>query len=166
MDSDEASDRFLCEGLFRYAGARATVVSFEEAIEEKVVEIVTRAASTLVNGKNVIIDARNVCNGDEGGRVAYTHFRGEFAGDPVTWELGIWWQHPSDGDEVCVYAECWKGPKELTHVVWAKPPDDPTHRWTPYKGGLNLSLTRDEALEDVFKLLVSEVAKQSAQGER
>jgi hypothetical protein len=166
MANGDAAERFLREGLFKYAEARATVVSFEDAIDDEVVSLATAAKARLGAAVGTEIEAHGVCNGDEGGRVAYTHFRGIFGTEPVTWELGVWWQHPSDGDSVAVYAECWKGPSKLTREVWAKAPEDPARVWEAYRGGLNVLLRRDDDLAATFERLVREVAKQASKAGR
>lgn len=159
---DDAAEQFLRDGIFRYAEAHATVASYEEAAEAKVREVARDATSRLLKkGGSAKVEGSGFCNGDAGGRVAYAHFPGAFGSKDVTWEIGIWWAHPSDGNAVSVYAECWRGPDQLTKEQWAVPPKNVPGTWEAYDGGINLQLQPGDDIAAAFKRLLDEVAAQS-----
>lgn len=155
---DEQTEKFLREGLSRYAEAQATVAGYESAAVGKVAEAVRKRSERLrgAKGKATIV-ANNFCKGDNNGRIAYAHFAGIVGGAEVTWETGIWWAHPNDGGQPEVYLECRKGPEWLTREVWANAPTSPRGAWEAYKGGLNMSLA-DADIDEAFSRLFDEAA--------
>lgn len=160
---DDATEQFLRDGIFRYAEAHATVASYEEAAEAKVREVARDATSRLLKKSgSAKVEGSGFCNGDAGGRVAYAHFPGVFGANDVTWEIGIWWAHPSDGNAVTVYAECWKGPDHLTKEQWPVPLKNVPGTWEAYGGGISLQLQPSDEIDAAFKRLLDEVADQSA----
>jgi hypothetical protein len=161
--TDGATEQFFRDGIFRYAEAHATVAAFETAATAKVADAARAHATRLIeSGEKVKVDGNNVVNGDENGRIAYAHFPGRHAGQDVVWEIGIWWAHASDGNRVVVYAECWQGPKHLTKEQWATTPQANPEKWLAYKGGLHFKIAPGDDIDEAFKRLFDEVARQSA----
>lgn len=166
MAMESAAERFFREGVFRYAEARALVASYESTAQDKVADVAMNLTARLLRPKaKPKIIGKGFCNGDDGGRVAYATFPGQLGGEEVSWEIGIWWAHPSDGNDVVVYAECWKGPDHLAKETWAHEPRS-TGKWVPYAGGLHLHLEPGEDVEQAFRKLLDEVADQSASKRR
>lgn len=160
--TDEISERFILEGLFKYAEAQATVAAFEEAVRSKLQEIARPENARPLGMKSGTKVGVGFCAATGGGRAAYVTFPGEFRGDSVTWEVGIWWQHPSDGRRVAVYAECLDGPAHLVKKRWATLPRSATGEWGSYEGGLDLTLQPNMEIDAAFKILFNEIANQSS----
>jgi hypothetical protein len=158
---DEQTEKFLRDGLSRYAEAQATVAGYESAAVGKVAEAVRKRSEQLrgANGKATLI-ANNFCKGDDNGRVAYAHFAGIVSGEAVMWETGIWWAHPNDGGQPAVYIQCMKGPDWLRTEVWAKAPASPRGVWEAYKSGLHRSLPAGADIDEAFARLFDEAADQ------
>jgi hypothetical protein len=161
---DNATERFLTEGLFMYAEAQATVGSYESAAVEKVKTVARRDTGRLLRaGGKAKVEGSGICNSlDASGRVAYAKFAGQCGGENVQWEIGIWWEFPWNGKRVSVYAECSEGPDHLTEEQWAQvPKGSPAKKWKPYAGGLNLQLDPDDDVDTAFRHLLDEIAEQS-----
>lgn len=157
-----AAERFLSEGTFRYAEAYATVMAFEAAIRDKVAEIASREGPRIPGTKSHVNVTSGVCNASgKDGRVAYARFRGELGGEGVKWEIGIWWQQPSAGKEIHLYAECCEGPDRFTGARWASVAKGSTEGFESYVAGVNLKLEPGRDLTKGFRSLLDEVARQS-----
>jgi hypothetical protein len=157
-----AAERFLAEGMFKYAEGYATVMAFEAAIREKVAEVASREATRIPGTKSHVKVTSGVCNAmGKDGRVAYAQFRGELGGEGVKWEIGIWWQQPSAGKEVHLYAECREGPERFTSSRWASVAKGNTEGFEGYVAGISLKLEPGVEVTKGFRALLDEVARQS-----
>lgn len=158
MDKD--SESFFRDGVAKFAEARATVAAYEDVARLKVAEVVREKAGRLWGkaGKVEVLKHR-FGRGDDDGHVAYAHVLGTFPGAKVTWELGIWWAHPEDGDQVWVYVQCREGPAQLKEK-WAVTPKGSNDEWDSYERGLSVCWTPGEAIEDTFTRLIDEAASQ------
>jgi hypothetical protein len=158
---DSATEKFLSEGLSRFAEAQATVKAYEEAAAEKVGEIAEGDTERLrgKKGKAKIL-YNNVCYGEAGGRVAYAQFMGVWRREDVKWETGIWWEHPSKGTTVAAYVECRDGPDALEDETWAKPPGSAPGKWEAFKSGLQVELDPMQDITAQFRRLLDEAAAQ------
>ncbi len=167
MARSDEEGKFIHDGLFRYAAARATVLSFEDAVKDRVAEIVADSASPLTQAdRRPKVEDFGLSKGDDGGRVAYAQFRGRLGSEAVTWEFGIWWEDPADGEKVEVYGECVAGPRHLTQKEWAEVPKGAEREWSAYRGSMHLVVRPGDDLKASFRRLISEVAKQAKRAGR
>lgn len=158
---DDVTEKFLREGLARYAEARATVDEYESAATDKVAEAAKNLTGRLRGAKGkATVTANNFCKGDNNGRVAYAHFSCRAGAAEVTWEVGIWWPHPGDGGQPAVYIQCMKGPDWLKREEWAKAPASPRGAWEAFNGGLHLELEPNADIDAAFGQLLDEAAEQ------
>ena len=157
-----AAEQFLVVGMSRYAEAYATVMAFEAAIRERVGEIASREGPRIPGTKSNVKVTSGVCNASgKEGRVAYAQFRGELGGEGVKWEIGIWWQQPSAGKEIQLYAECCEGPERFTGSRWASVAKGNPEGFEAYVAGIGLRLEPGRDLTKGFRSLLDEVARQS-----
>lgn len=158
---DSANEKFLSEGLNRYAEAQATVKAYEDRAADKVGEIAKDETERLrgKKGKAKVL-YNNVCYGESGGRAAYAQFMGTWRGEDVKWETGIWWEHPSKGMRVVAYLECLDGPDALTDETWAEAPRSVPGNWETFRKGLHIELDPKQDITVQFRRLLDEAAAQ------
>ncbi len=159
---NKEAEKFFREGVFRYAETRATVDAYEQVAKTKIVEVARdRTARIRGNASKELAPGHNsgFAMGDDNGLVAWAYLPASVGGEKVVWEIGIWWAHPDDSSDVCVYMQCHQGPGWLKKT-WAELPSRNRDGWECFNRGLALRLAFDDTVEDAFDRLFNEAAGQ------